>query len=69
MDEYTDYYGFRGNISFVDQMSIFSLGLKNNSETKNKIFREFFSNLKESNMLQSEYQRRIYYLIYIHINF
>ncbi len=65
MDEYTDYYGFRGNISFVDQMSIFSLGLKNNSETKNKIFREFFSNLKESNMLQSEYQRRIYYLIYI----
>lgn len=65
MEEYTEYYGFRGNLSFVDQVSVFNIGLENNSETKNKIFKEFFESLKKSNKMESEYQRRMYYLIFI----
>lgn len=65
MGEYNEYYGFRGNISFIDQISIFNLGMENNSETKNKLFKEFFLSLKLKNKMESEYQKRMYYLIYI----
>lgn len=65
MEEYSDYYGFRGNLSFIDQVSIFNIGLENNSKTKNKIFKDFFETLKENKKMESEYQKRMYYLIFI----
>ena len=38
---YNLFYGFRGNIMFPDQLSIYNINLKNNSESKNKVFRNF----------------------------
>lgn len=65
MEEYNEYYGFRGNIAFVDQVSIFNAGIENNSDNKNKIFKEFFESLKLNNKMESEYQKRMYYLLYV----
>lgn len=58
------FYGFRGNISFPDQMSIYNLNIKNDSTSKNEIFVEFFNALKEKRMISSQYQSRLYYLIF-----
>lgn len=32
MEETVEFYGFRGNIIFPDQVSLFSLGFENNSK-------------------------------------
>ena len=58
------FYGFRGNILFPDQTTIFSIGLQNDSNSKNKIFREYFQMIEEKKKLESQYQSRIYYLIF-----
>lgn len=60
-----DFYAFRGNVIFSDQISLFNLGLKNNSETKNKIFNDFFNMLEQNGRFDSKYQKRVYYLIFI----
>ena len=64
MDTSNLFYGFRGLIIFPDQRSIYNLNLKNDSESKNKIFREFFSTLEIDKKLESYYQKRVYYLIF-----
>lgn len=61
---YNLFYGFRGNILFPDQITIFNSGLSNNSESKNTIFREFFKVIEKSKKFESQYQNRIYYLIF-----
>lgn len=65
MEEQIQFYGFRGNISFPDQISILNAGLEDNANTKNKLFVGFFSNLRDKRKLESFYQKRSYYLIYI----
>ena len=58
------FYGFRGNILFPDQATIFSIGLQNDSNSKNYIFREFFGMIENNKKLESKYQSRTYYLIF-----
>lgn len=58
------FYGFRGNILFPNQITIFNSGLSNNSNSKNFIFRDFFSLIEKSKKFESQYQNRIYYLIF-----
>lgn len=58
------FYGFRGNILFPSQSTIFNIGLQNNSTSKNKIFREYFIMIEEKKKLESQYQNRLYYLIF-----
>lgn len=58
------FYGFRGNILFPDQASIFNLDLRNDSNSKNKIFRDFFDMIETEKKFVSQYQNRIYYLIF-----
>lgn len=41
------------------------MGLENNSRDKNKVFTNFFEELKSSGKVDSEYQKRKYYLIFI----
>lgn len=65
MEETIEFYGFRGNIIFPNQVTLFSLGLENNSIDKNKVFTNFFEELKSSGKVDSEYQKRKYYLIFI----
>lgn len=61
------FYGFRGSILFPDQSSIFNYGLKNDSSSKNKIFRDFFEMIKDAKKFESLYQSRVYYLIFKNI--
>lgn len=63
--EVIDFYGYRGNILFPNQVTIFSLGFENNSKSKNEVFRNFFEELKDKGRVDSEYQKRKYYMIYI----
>ena len=65
MEETIEFYGFRGNIIFPNQVTLFSLGLENNSRDKNKVFTNFFEELKSSGKVDSEYHKRKYYLIFI----
>ena len=65
MEETIEFYGFRGNIIFPNQVTLFSLGLENNSKDKNRVFTNFFKELKENGRVDSEYQKRRYYLIFI----
>lgn len=65
MSDSIDFYSYRGNIIFSDQVTIYNLGLENNSITKNKIFTEFFDELKKKAKLDSKFNKRVYYLIYI----
>ena len=65
MSDSIDFYSYRGNIIFSDQVTIYNLGLENNSKTKNKIFIEFFEELKKRTKLDSRFNKRVYYLIYI----
>lgn len=65
MSDSIDFYSYRGNIVFSDQVTIFNLGLENNSETKNKIFNKFFEELKNRTKLDSKFNKRVYYLIFI----
>lgn len=58
------FYGFRGNILFPNQTSIFNMGLNNDSSSKNKIFRGFFNRLEIEKKMESQYQNRIYFLIF-----
>lgn len=65
MNNSIDFYSYRGNIIFSDQITIFNAGLENNSKTKNQIFNEFFQELRRRTKLDSEFKKRVYYLIYI----
>ena len=65
MEETIEFYGFRGNIIFPDQVTLFSLGFENKSKDKNQVFKNFFEDLKENGRVDSEYQTRRYYLIFI----
>lgn len=65
MEETIEFYGFRGNIIFPDQVTLFSLGFENKSKDKNEVFRNFFEDLEENGRVDSEYQKRRYYLIFI----
>ena len=58
------FYGFRGSILFPDQATIFNIGLQNDSNSKNAIFRDFFKMIENNKKLESQYQSRIYYLIF-----
>ena len=58
------FYGFRGSIIFPNQASIFSYDLKNDSVSKNKVFREFFDMIKKSRRYESNYQNRKYILLF-----
>lgn len=64
MEESSWFYCFRGFIVIPNQKSIYNLGLEDNSETKNKIFREFFSDMERNKKIESNYQNRVYLLIY-----
>ena len=64
MDVNNLFYGFRGSIVFPDQASIFNLDLKNDSSSKNIIFRNFFSMVEDNKKFESCYQSRIYFLIF-----
>lgn len=46
MEETVEFYGFRGNIIFPDQVTLFSLGFENNSKDKKQVFTNFFEDLK-----------------------
>ena len=46
MEETIEFYGFRGNIIFSNQITLFSMGLENNSKDKNQVFTNFFKELK-----------------------
>ncbi len=65
MEETIEFYGFRGNIIFPDQVTLFSMGFENKSKDKNQVFKKFFEDLKENGRVDSEYQKRRYYLIFI----
>ena len=65
MEETIEFYGFRGNIIFPDQITLFNFGLANNSRDKNQVFKSFFEKLKEEGRIDSKYQKRKYYLIFI----
>lgn len=65
MEETVEFYGFRGNIIFPDQVTLFSLGFENNSKDKNQVFTNFFEDLKQKGRVDSEYQKRRYYMIFI----
>lgn len=65
MEETIEFYGFRGNIIFPDQVTLFSLGFENKSKDKNQVFKNFFEELKGNGRVDSEYQTRRYYLIFI----
>lgn len=65
MEEIIDFYGYRGNILFPNQITIFSYGFENNSRSKNDVFRSFFEELKYKGRVDSEYQKRRYYMIFI----
>ena len=65
MEEIIEFYGFRGNIIFPDQVTLYSLGYENNPKDKNQVFRDFFDNLKKNGRVDSEYQKRKYYIIFI----
>lgn len=65
MEETIEFYGFRGNIIFPNQITLFSLGFENNSRDKNQVFQNFFEDLKLNGRVDSEYQKRKYYLIFI----
>lgn len=65
MEEIIDFYGYRGNILFPNQITIFSYGFENNSRSKNEVFRNFFKELEEKGRVDSEYQKRKYYMIFI----
>ena len=58
------FYGFRGNITFPEQATIYNYSLQNDSASKNKIFREFFSMIESEKKFESRYQSRIYFLIF-----
>ncbi len=65
MEEIIEFYGFRGNIIFPNQVTLYSLGYVNNSKNKNKVFKDFFNEIKENGKVDSEYQKRRYYMIFI----
>ena len=65
MEETVEFYGFRGNIIFPDQVTLFSFGFENNSKDKNQVFTNFFEDLKQKGRVDSEYQKRRYYMIFI----
>lgn len=65
MEEMIEFYGFRGNIIFPNQITLFSIGLENNSRDKNQVFKSFFEQLKIDGKIDSKYQKRKYYLIFI----
>lgn len=65
MEETLEFYGFRGNIIFPNQVTLFSLGFENNSKDKNKVFVNFFEELKNNGRVDSEFQKRRYYMIFI----
>lgn len=65
MEEAIEFYGFRGNIIFPAQITLFNFGLANNSRDKNQVFKSFFEKLKEDGRIDSKYQKRKYYLIFI----
>lgn len=58
------FYGFRGNIVFPNQATIFNFSLENNSSSKNSIFRDFFSMIEKQKKLESHYKKRTYFLIF-----
>lgn len=60
----SNFYSFRGIINFTHQLSLETLGLSNDSKTKNGIFIEFFELLKKQQRIESQYKKRQYYLIY-----
>ena len=47
MEETIEFYGFRGNIIFPDQVTLFSMGFENKSKDKNQVFKKFFEDLKD----------------------
>lgn len=47
MEETIEFYGFRGNIIFPDQVTLFSLGFENKSKDKNQVFKKFFEEKRE----------------------
>lgn len=64
MNESIVFYGFRGFITFPVQRSIFNMNISNDTEGKNKVFRNFFDFVQEKQMINSLYQSRTYILIF-----
>ena len=60
----TVFYGFRGNMLFPKQISMYNIELENTSECKNKVFKDFFTKLEKEKKLTSKYQNRVYYMIF-----
>lgn len=51
------FFGFRGNISFPNQVSIYNFDLQNNSTSKNKIFRDFFNMIETKKCLNQNIRK------------
>lgn len=63
MDKVKKYYAYRANIAFED-ITIFNYKKDDNKENRNKIFRDFFEQLK-NDRLKSNYVTREYVLLYV----
>lgn len=66
MDKMKKYYAYRANIAFED-LTIFNYQIDDNKENRNKIFRDFFEQLK-NDKLKSNYATREYVLLYVNSN-
>lgn len=55
---------FRGMVVFSGQIDLFSQDLEDNSETKNKLFRNFFDILSNKKVFESDYNTRKYLMLY-----
>lgn len=63
MEKEKKYYAFRANIAFEDR-TLLNYKEEDNKENRNKIFRDFFNQLKKDK-LKSSYAKREYILLYV----
>ena len=63
MAEAKKYYAYRANIAF-ENLTLFNYQIDDNKENRNKIFRDFFEQLK-MDRLKSNYATREYVMLYV----
>ncbi len=63
MNNNVECYGFRCNLAIKD-ITLYNVNLPDTKESRNQLFKNFFTNLKEKKILETSYQKRKYLLIY-----
>lgn len=63
MNNGVECYGFRCNLAVKD-ITIYNVNLPDTQESRNKLFNNFFSYLKDKKMLETSYNKRKYIIIY-----